>query len=453
MNIVNNMNNMNNLNNMNIVNTMNVMNETYRYILEPYKSIKSRTTCPACNKKNQFAKYIDIETNEHLSDIVGRCNRQLKCNYHFTPRQYFEDNKHLKNFDKKQIIKSPIIEIKQNKNLSSEIPFNLFKKTRKKYEQNNFFCFIQHKIGNELALKIFSLYHIGTSKHWKGSTIFWQINISGKIKAGKVMLYNKETGKRIKEPFPHITWIHKLINLKDYELNQCFFGEHLISQFPEKPIAITESEKTAILAAAYIPKFNWLAAGNLNNLSRKRCEVLKGKTIVLFPDAGAFQIWNQRAKILSDIATFIVSDLIETKGTLEQIKEGFDLADYFENKPKEMFISAEEFEQNPKNNSNERETALNKNKFNSLNSENLKPKKEATNPWQIKNIENYFTSIQIPKNPIKLHDYLTIINPSKFISNHLSIVKANNGKPIYKSYYDCLIELKEYFENLNGGMG
>ena len=109
-------------------------------------------------------------------------------------------------------------------------------------------------------MKVFSLYHVGTSKHWLGASIFWQIDILGRIRAGKIMLYNKETGKRIKKPFPHITWLHKLIRLKDHELNQCLFGEHLLQQFPEKQIAIVESEKTAILAAAYLPKFNWLAA-------------------------------------------------------------------------------------------------------------------------------------------------------------------------------------------------
>ena len=200
-------------------------------------------------------------------------------------------------------------------------------------------------------MKVFSLYHVGTSKHWLGASIFWQIDILGRIRAGKIMLYNKETGKRIKKPFPHITWLHKLIRLKDYELNQCLFGEHLLQQFPEKQIAIVESEKTAILAAAYLPKFNWLASGNLNNLSRKRCGSLKGKTVLLFPDAGAFSIWKDKAKALTDIASFVVSDLIETKATPEQIKKGFDLADYFEGKPIKVFTAAREFEQPQENTS------------------------------------------------------------------------------------------------------
>ena len=79
------------------------------------------------------------------------------------------------------------------------------------------------------------------------------------------MLYNAHSGKRVKEPFSHITWAHKVLNLHNFSLKQCFFGEHLLNEY--KPIAIVESEKTAIIASAYIPKFNWIAVGSLNNLT------------------------------------------------------------------------------------------------------------------------------------------------------------------------------------------
>jgi hypothetical protein len=424
------------------------MNEQFKYILEPYTGLKSRTTCPACQKKNQFARYIDIDTKEPLSDIAGRCNREINCGYHYTPKQYFEDNKHLKTIEKDQVINNHIKPIETPAKPISEIPFDIFKKTRKQYRQNNFFNYIQNIIGEELALKVFSLYHVGTSKHWQGATIFWQIDYLGRIRAGKIMLYNKETGKRIKEPFPHITWIHKLTPLKDYELNQCLFGEHLLQQFPKKQIAIVESEKTAILAAAYLPTFNWLAAGNLNNLSRKRCESLKGKTVLLFPDAGAFSIWKDKAKALTDIASFVVSDLIETKATPQQIKKGFDLADYFEGNSEEVFTGPREFEQTQINTSQK----IKIKKFDSEYSypeEFLNKKQKKVISWPIEELEKYFLSISIQDQPILLNNHLTIDTPSKFISNHLSIIKSNNGNPTFKPYYDSLMELKNYLAGKN----
>jgi hypothetical protein len=32
----------------------------------------------------------------------------------------------------------------------------------------------------------------------------------------------------------------------DFELKQCYFGEHLLEKYPEKPVAVVESEKTAV---------------------------------------------------------------------------------------------------------------------------------------------------------------------------------------------------------------
>jgi len=56
------------------------------------------------------------------------------------------------------------------------------------------------------------------------------------------MLYSPTTGKRVKEPFNHITWVHKALKQPDFNLKQCLFGEHLL-QDKTKPVAIVESEK------------------------------------------------------------------------------------------------------------------------------------------------------------------------------------------------------------------
>ena len=66
---------------------------TYRFILERYRGISTRYTCPQCGRKHTFTRYIDTENNnQYISDNVGKCNRLDKCGYHYTPRQYFEDN-------------------------------------------------------------------------------------------------------------------------------------------------------------------------------------------------------------------------------------------------------------------------------------------------------------------------------------------------------------------------
>ena len=68
---------------------------TYRYILEKYRGLSTRYTCPQCGRKYTFTRYIDTENNnKYISDNVGKCNRLDKCGYHYTPRQYFTDNPH-----------------------------------------------------------------------------------------------------------------------------------------------------------------------------------------------------------------------------------------------------------------------------------------------------------------------------------------------------------------------
>ncbi|WP_394801652.1 PG0870-related protein [Tenacibaculum piscium] len=66
--------------------------KNYRYILEKYNGMKMLYSCPNCNKSKVFTKYIDTKTNEYLSNTVGRCSREIKCGYHYKPKQYFNDN-------------------------------------------------------------------------------------------------------------------------------------------------------------------------------------------------------------------------------------------------------------------------------------------------------------------------------------------------------------------------
>ena len=64
----------------------------FRYQLEQYKGMTTKHRCPACEHEKKFTRYVNIETNEYLSDKVGRCDRSDKCGYHYTPKQFFSDN-------------------------------------------------------------------------------------------------------------------------------------------------------------------------------------------------------------------------------------------------------------------------------------------------------------------------------------------------------------------------
>ncbi|MBK8483505.1 MAG: hypothetical protein IPL31_03880 [Saprospiraceae bacterium] len=167
----------------------------YKYKLEPYKGIKTRYTCPICEHNKSFVRYIETDSGEHLAEHVGRCNRESNCGYHYPPKQYFSDNIHLK----KEIIRNPTTQKKiSNPDPLSYIPSELFERSLSNYEKNNFVLYLKKLFGKEVTNQLIKQYHIGTSKKWTNSTIFWQVDILGKIRTGKIMLYDPVSGKRIK---------------------------------------------------------------------------------------------------------------------------------------------------------------------------------------------------------------------------------------------------------------
>ncbi len=419
----------------------------HRYILEPYKGMNTRYICPKCNHRNKtFTRYIDQESGNYLHVAVGRCNRENNCAYHYTPKQYFQDNSYLieKPYQPqkfKTLSKQTSKSINPTINPTSFIPADLFKSSLKSYTTNNFITFLMDLFGKKITNQLISKYYIGTSKHWQGSTVFWQIDLSGKIRTGKIMLYNSSTGKRVKEPFNHITWVHNTFKQPEFNLKQCFFGEHLLRN-SSKPVAIVESEKTAIISSVYLPGFIWLAAGSLTNLNFEKCAVLKGRKIILFPDLNAFEKWSNKAKELSKQVKFQIFDLLECKASDSDRKQGFDLADYLIKYNCKDFVIPETDPIIIK------PTIVIKQQI-EINQDEYYPKEpkiQKTENWDsiICELENYFASATIPIQSIKLNPHSTILSLPFFIESHLSYVKANNGKRSFKPYLNRLQELKDY---------
>jgi len=291
----------------------------YRYKLE---SGSKKHLCPSCGKR-RFVKYVNISTGAYLPEQYGKCDRAVNCGYNLSPYSDGYGANDIKPFEFKPL---PI----QRERPTSYISIEIFKKSLTAYHENNFVTFLMGLFGKDVTTQLCSRYLIGTSKHWPGSTVFWQMDTQGKVRTGKIMLYSPVTGKRIKEPFNHITWVHKALKQPDFELRQCLFGGHLLND-ETKPVAIVESEKTAVIASVYLPQFIWLAVGSLTNLSTKMCDVLKGRKIVLFPDLKCFEKWNEKAIDLSKQmpgSTFIVSDFLEKNSTADERENGNDIADY-----------------------------------------------------------------------------------------------------------------------------
>lgn len=296
----------------------------FRHKLEPYDGMKTRFSCPKCGKKSVFTKYIDTENNEYLNDSVGCCNRIVKCGYHYKPKEYFQDN----NISSTPTIKSKVPDIKKNKPKTSFINIEIMQKSMFNKKHNYFIDYLASIWDLETAFFLAEKYNIGTSKYWKGATVFWQMDSEKNIRSGKIMLYNSSNGRRIRKPYNHINWVHKVLKFDSFNLEQCFFGEHLLTENKNKPVAIVESEKTAIISSIYLPEFIWLACGSVNNLNESKTRCLNGRNVVLFPDLNCYDMWNEKIPQLTSLATFRTSTLLRDKATEKEKNMGLDIADY-----------------------------------------------------------------------------------------------------------------------------
>lgn len=290
------------------------MNQPYRYHLQPGGK---KHSCPRCGQR-RFVRYVDTTTDELLPSEFGRCDREQKCRYWRKP-----ENITTEPFTPVMPPPAPP---------PSLIDFDIMAASVNHWQRSNFAQWLKGLFGCELAAEAATNYHLGASKHWCGANVFWQVDAQDRIRCGKIMLYGDD-GRRVKTPRPHVSWVHSVLKLQNFNLAQCYFGEHLLAQRPLAKVAIVESEKTAIIASIYFPQFVWLATGGKNGCRWKNDpkvnSVLLDRHVVLFPDLGAFDEWAMLSERLSDVAASMqMSDLLEVNAPIEDKMNGYDLADY-----------------------------------------------------------------------------------------------------------------------------
>jgi hypothetical protein len=297
------------------------MKTDFKYQLDPSPK---KYRCPSCGKR-RFVRYILAGTTELLPERFGRCDREVNCQYHLNPYEEkfgVDERKDWQPLPPPPAPRPPDF-----------IPDEIMRKSFTAYRQNHFVQWLIRLVGVDAAERIANRFQIGTSKHWQGVTVFWQIDEVGHIHSGKILLYNPTTGKRIKDnQGAKIQWVHKALKFEDYNLQQCYFGLHQLSYESEKnkPIALCESEKTACIGSHYLPAFTWIATGGRNMLNVERFKPLAGLRVILFPDGDSYQDWSEKATAIAKKyqgTRITISDLIETTCSEEERRQGVDLCD------------------------------------------------------------------------------------------------------------------------------
>ncbi|AEE19683.1 hypothetical protein Krodi_1700 [Dokdonia sp. 4H-3-7-5] len=279
----------------------------YRYVLD---GSSKKYVCPKCSKKS-FVRYLDKQDGGYLTSTLGRCDRESKCGYFNKP--YANS---VLSYD---VIHRPVPQVPTYHN------DDLLFKYCNNYASNNLFNYLLKYFNLGQVLEVFKRYHIGTCSYWKGATVFFQMDIEKRLRGGKVMQYIEHTGKRVKKPYNRISWMHKVLQLDNFILQQCLFGLHnIIDCNTLSTVCITESEKTAIVMSLMFPEYTWLATGSKSNFKESLLQPLKAYNIIAYPDKTEFNDWNNKCKDLNRQGYHInCSDLLESQA----LEEGGDLVD------------------------------------------------------------------------------------------------------------------------------
>jgi len=384
------------------------------------------------------------------------------------------------------------------------IPVEVFKQTLQpeRFEQNVFIQNLLTRVAFPFETKdiekVISLYYLGTvsNGYRAGASTFPFIDLRGNVRAIQVKQFNEnnhttgtdflhsiiekhhaQTGKPLSE------WL-KMYNKSEIKVS-CLFGEHLLGKYPSNPVALVEAPKTAVYCTLYfgIPNKSetliWLAVYNKSSFSIEKLKALQGRDVYIFPDlsknGNTFNEWQRKAREIEKRLPgirFIFSDLLEQLAPETDKLEGNDLADYLIKQDWRLFRKRTQQEKPTPETRPELELVETKTREKCEKCESLKKtffpnigtlsqtegfkteriehyKKEQSENWEqdISDLEHFFKTIILPIPPIKLNPVSTIVDITKFIETHFSIVKAQNGKKVYLPYLNRLQDLQEHIEN------
>lgn len=244
-----------------------------------------KMVCPSCGRKT-FVPYVSATDGKTIAGAeFGRCDRENNCGYLRYPGKEVTEPTCVS-----KAPEPPSRPLRFKDSVLAVLDGRSYLHT---YAE-------QFGTGAVMALQAYKVGAFG--RDWAA---FCQIDVNGEIHAVKLIPYGTN-GHRRKDMTP-VKWGHKDKSLQPYftgeRLEQVAFGEHLLRLRPSYPVAVVESEKTAVMMSSIFPQAVWLAVGGSQNLYRigSRLNSLKemeGRKVIAYPDKGMSLPWQQTCDIL-----------------------------------------------------------------------------------------------------------------------------------------------------------
>ena len=287
---------------------------TYLYHLRKYAGKLSRLTCPACERPHCFTPYVD-EVGQILHLAVGRCDHEASCGYHKTPADYFREHPETRQHDWRIARPASLDRASQpiTQNLCI-IPDDIVRRSVRLDYDSALVTFLRTLFPPETTARLIIDYRLGVTRD--RAAIFFQLDLQGRCRGGKIIRYDPATGHRIKDTAGGIPvdWIHPRLKArgilpKNWTLSQCLFGEHLLKQRPQDTVILVEAEKTAVIGSGFAPEYIWIATGGRSGLNA-RIDILEGRRILVFPDVDAYDYWKQKLATHTNLR-YVLSDCLQ----------------------------------------------------------------------------------------------------------------------------------------------
>jgi len=292
-----------------------------------------------------MTRYIDQMNGEYLPEIFGRCDRSDLCGYHQIP-----SSANFIDFDLNGWTPPPKKAI-ETVYFDSDTYSHCMNKDRFKY--NQFINYLSNRYNENEIEKACQMYQIGTITKGKysGSVTFPFIDPDNNIRTVQVKKFD-DNNKTIDQTFLHSIieyhyktkgefypeWLKKYIDQESKV--SCYFGSHLLKQYPINPIVLVEACKTAIYGTLQFgfPDFSfqnpiWLATYSKDCYSEERSQVLSGRKVLVIPDTSftgkTFNEWKTKSELYSQKwdFQFTMFDVLENFATSEEKVNGLDIAD------------------------------------------------------------------------------------------------------------------------------